>query len=149
MTNFDIDRELSWDDEITKDSSFIILPEGDYDFTVAMYERGRFNGSDKMPPCAQATVHLKINTPEGEVTIKNNLFLHTKTEGILSAFFASIGQKKKGEPLRMNWNTVTGSRGRCTISTREYNGNTYNDVKRFLPKEETQQQSGGFVPGKF
>ncbi len=147
MTNFD--RELSWDDEIVKDDGFITLPEGEYDFTVVTFERGRFNGSEKMPPCAQATVHLKINSPEGEVTIKNNLFLHTKTEGILSSFFSSIGQKKKGEPLRMNWNNVPGSTGRCLVSTREYNGNTYNDVKRFLPKEETQQQSGGFVPGKF
>lgn len=148
MNNNNIERELGWDDTIEKDSGFVLLPEGEYDFVVKMYERGRFNGSDKMPPCAQATVHIEIDSPEGTATIKNNLFLHTKTEGILSSFFASIGQKKKGEPLRMNWNMVTGARGRCVVSQREYNGNTYNEIKRFLPMEDNQQ-TGGFTPGKF
>ena len=37
-------RELNWDDEITKDSSFVELPPGDYDFTVDHYERSpRYN----------------------------------------------------------------------------------------------------------
>lgn len=148
FNNNNADRELGWDDEIVKDSSFILLPDGDYKFTVKMYERGRFNGSEKMPPCAQATIYCEIEAPEGTVTLKNNLFLHTKTEGILSSFFASIGQKKKGEPLRMNWNTVVGSTGMCKVSSKEYNGNTYNEIKRFLPAEE-QQATGGWKPGKF
>lgn len=147
--NNNIERELDWDGTIEKDNSFILLPDGDYKFTVKMYERGRFNGSDKMPPCAQATVHIEIEAPEGTVTLKNNLFLHTKTEGILSSFFASIGQKKKGEPLRMNWNNVVGSTGMCKISSKEYNGNTYNEIKRFLPAEEQQPATGGWKPGKF
>lgn len=143
-----IERELSWDDTIVKDDAFILLEPGEYDFTVKMYERGRFSGSEKMPPCAQATIHVQINTPQGEVVLKNNIFLHTKTEWALSAFFASIGQKKKGEPLRMNWNMVTGARGRCEIGNRTHEGKTYNEVKRFIPMEDSQQ-TGGFTPGKF
>ena len=39
-------RELGWDDEITSDSGgFLLLEEGDYDFTVTAFERGRFPGS--------------------------------------------------------------------------------------------------------
>lgn len=39
----------------------------------------------------------------------------------------------------MNWNAVTGAHGRCKIGTRVYNGNQYNEVKKFLePKPGTQ-----------
>ena len=39
-----------WDSEINNESSeFVLLPEGDYDFTVEKFERGTFDGSDKLP----------------------------------------------------------------------------------------------------
>ena len=35
-------HELGWDDQIEKGGSdFIVLPEGDYDFVVTEFERGR------------------------------------------------------------------------------------------------------------
>ena len=46
VNNLQQDHELGWDDEIEKESEFIILPAGDYNFTVGKVERGRFNGSD-------------------------------------------------------------------------------------------------------
>lgn len=143
------ERELNWDDEIEKDGSdFIILPAGDYNFTVTKFERGRFAGSAKMPPCNQAKLELTIHSPEhGDVVVFHNLFLHTKTEGFLSAFFAGIGQKKKGEKLRMNWNTVIGSKGKLQLEVNKFVGNdgkelTNNQVKKFYPYEEAfgQQQ---------
>lgn len=145
-----MERELEWNDTIEKDSDFIILPEGDYSFTVESFERGRHNGSDKLPPCNKAVLMIKITAPEGETTIKHNLFLHTKTEGMLSAFFSSIGQKKKGEKLAMNWNTVTGATGRCMVGIHEFtgdDGNTkkYNQIIRFYPKEDAKT----FTPGVF
>lgn len=138
-----IERELAWDDEIEKDGGdFVLLPEGDYDFTVAKFERARWQGSAKMPPCNQAKLELIVHSPEhGDVTVFHNLFLHTKTEGLLSNFFAGIGQKKKGEKLRMNWNTVVGSKGRLRLEINKYTGNdgnerTNNQVKKFYPYEE-------------
>jgi len=144
-----IERELGWDDTITKDSKeFILLPEGDYDFEVIEVERQRYEGGEKLPPCNKAVVYIKIETPEGLTTIKNNLYLHTKTEGLISAFFHSLGMKKKGEPLRMNWAKVMSAKGRCKISQYVSNdGNTYNEVKRFLPADE--QDASGWQPGKF
>ena len=66
-------RELSWDDNIQNDSSFVELPEGDYEFTIDHYERGRSQGSAKIPPSNMAIVFFNIRTPEGqEVTIKEN-----------------------------------------------------------------------------
>lgn len=149
-TNQNIDRELNWDDTITEDSKeFVLLPDGDYEFVVTDVERQRYEGSDKLPPCNKAVIHIMIDTPLGIATVKSNLYLHTKTEGLVSAFFGSIGQKKKGEPLRMNWPKVVGAKGRCKIS--QYTGNNglqYNEVKRFLPSED-RQESSGWKPGQF
>ena len=86
-------------------------------------------------------MRLRVEAPEGTAYINHNLFLHTKTEGILSAFFACIGQKKKGESLRMNWKTVPGSIGKAKVGIHKYVNDSgeerrYNDVKRFYPREE-------------
>lgn len=144
------ERELGWDDEIVNDGpEFIVLPAGDYNFSVAKFERGRFAGSTKMPACNQATLELKIQSPEhGEVTVFHRMLLHTKTEGFLSNFFTGIGQKNKGEKLRMNWNAVVGARGRCKLIINKYMSNgeerTNNQVDTFYeptaPPQPTYQQ---------
>jgi len=130
------EREFQWDDTISKESDFILLPEGDYNFTVESFERGRHNGSDKLPACNKAMLKLRIESDMGTVYLTHNLFLHSITEGILSAFFSSIGQKKKGEPLKMNWNNVPGSTGKAKIGNKKYNDNDYNEIKKFYPRED-------------
>lgn len=150
MSTENTGRELGWDDTIEKDASeFITLPEGDYDFMVESFDRARHNGSDKLPACNKAILKIRIDDPAGTVIITHNLFLHTITEGMLSAFFASIGQKKKGEQLRMNWAMVPGSRGRLKLGIHKYQKDgeerTINEIKRFYPKEN----SPAFTPGKF
>lgn len=136
------EKELQWDDTITKDASdFLLLPEGDYNFMVESFERGRHGGSEKLPPCNKAILTLRIDAPEGTAKITHNLFLHSKTEGMLSAFFTCIGQKKKGEPLKMNWGAVPGSTGRCKVEIHPYKNRDgeerkSNDIKKFYPKEE-------------
>ena len=115
-----------------------------------------------------------IEANEGETELKHNLFLHSSTEGMLSAFFGSIGQKRKGEPLRMDWNAIIGKVGVCKVGIREYNGNKYNEVKNMIyaedvdhtkvlntlpgqaamagyqqPQQGFQQQTQGFNPGQF
>lgn len=142
--------ELGWDDVIENDSpDFVILPDGDYDFEVIDFERGRHNGSEKLPPCNKAIVHIRIEGKEGVSVIKHQLFLHTITEGMLCAFFAGIGQRQKGERLKMNWGTVVGSKGRCKVSTRKWKNDegkemVFNDIKKFYEPEDK-----GFIPGKF
>jgi hypothetical protein len=139
-------RELGWDDPIENDSpDFVVLPEGDYDFEVIEFERARHTGSEKLPPCNMAIVHIQIKNAEGISIIKHRLFLHTKTEGMLCAFFTAIGQRKKGEKLQMNWNAVIGARGRAHVGIREYNDKKYNEIKRFYEPEENK----GFQPGRF
>lgn len=131
----DQEKELQWDDTIEKESDFILLQEGDYDFMVESFERVRHNGSEKIPPCNKAVLKLRIDSPKGTAYITHNLYLHTSREWLLSAFFTSIGQKKKGEPLRMNWNQVPGSTGRAKVGIHTYNEKEYNEIRMFYPKE--------------
>ena len=143
-------KALNWDDEIQQESTFTLLPEGDYSFKVVNFERAWYDGSEKIPPCNKAIITIRIEDEVGTAELKENLFLTTKTEGLLSAFFSSIGQKKKGEALRMNWNKVIGSTGRVKVGTRSYNDNTYNQVKRWLsPEDNKPAATGGFKPGAF
>jgi hypothetical protein len=131
------EHELGWNEVIENDSpDFIILQEGDYDFEVTEFERARHNGSEKLPACNKAVIHIKIEAPEGTTTIKHNLFLHTKTEGMLCAFFTAIGQRKKGERATMNWNAVVGSKGRCKVGIKKWTNDegrevVMNEIKRF------------------
>ncbi len=139
-------RELGWEDEISNDGpEFITLPDGDYDFTVIDVERDRYPGGDKLPACNRAIVHLRVESSEGIAVIRHQLFLHTRTEGLLCAFFKGIGQRQTGEKLSMNWSKVKGSTGRAKIGKRTYDGKEYNEVKKFY---EPAVKSG-FTPGKF
>lgn len=146
--NMDMGREFNWDDVIQNDGEeFVLLPEGDCDFEVRSFERGRHNGSEKLPPCNKAILKIRVTNEEGQsTTITHNLMLHSKCEGMICAFFTSIGQRKRGEQLRMNWNTVVGSRGRCKVGVRTWkdrNGEDKksNEIKRFYEPEEAKAQS--------
>lgn len=142
MTNLNnnFDRELDWNDQIVVDTEYVTLPEGFYSFTVESFERGRHTPNPqnpgKLPACNKAILKLKVVANEGETTLNHNLFLHSSTEGMLSAFFGAIGQKKKGEPLQMNWNTIIGATGVCKVGHKVYNDKTYNEVKSMVYKED-------------
>lgn len=137
------EREFSWDDTIQEDQKeFITLKPGTYYYTVESFERQRHTPSDnnpnpnKLPACNKAVLKLKIDTRDGSAYATHNLFLHSRTEGMLSAFFGSIGQKKHDQPLQMNWNTVPGSIGVARFKNREYRGNLFNEVDRMIYKED-------------
>lgn len=153
------DRAFDWNDIIENDSSFTLLPAGTYPFTVKEFERGEYEGGNKMPPCKKAVLTLEIDGGSLGVTeITENLFLHSRAEWKLCQFFTAIGQRKKGEQLRMDWRQVPGSRGMAEIEVNSYkdrdgNPRQNNRVKNFLePKAAaapTAQGGGGFTPGAF
>jgi len=150
MDNMELGRELGWDDEIEKDGSdYITLPEGDYDFEAVSFERARHPGSGKIPPCNKAIIKIRVETEQGVAQFNHNLFLHTNVEGMLSAFFAGIGQKRRGEKALMNWSMVPGSTGRARIGIRKYTPEggeerTYNEIRKFYPKEAKAFEAGRF-----
>ena len=114
--------ELDWDAEIKDDSSgFTPLPDGWYIGRVLSVERARHNGSAKLPPCPKAIVKLLLEERPGKTKIITyNLYLHSSVERRLSAFFRAIGQKQKGERIRMDWNSVPGSRIRVYVKTKKF-----------------------------
>lgn len=162
-------RELGWDDEIQQESSRLLLPDGDYRFTVERFDRARHAGSNKIPPCNKAIVYFRVFAANGNsVLITENLFLHTSMEWKLSEFFASIGMKRKGEKAQMNWNEVYGKSGVCHVKTRIYekkdgNDGMSNQIDKLYPSYDqpqiaenciTQQpfsaaQSSGWQSGMF
>lgn len=137
------ERELDWNDSIEDDGGeYELLPEGDYDFEVTKFERGRSKGSDKLPPCNMAILTIRLSGDGKSTTITENLLLHTKMEWKLSQFFCAIGQKQKGEKVRMNWQAVLGAKGRCKVGIRPYkkqngeDGQT-NEIKKYYESTTT------------
>ena len=133
-----LERSYEWDDEISADGGFVDLPDGDYPFTIVSFDRERHGGSAKLPPCNKAVLHIEVDGGEkGKAMIKSSLFLHSKTEGLLCAFFTSIGQRKHGETLKMDWSKVPGSAGWLRLGRRSFvndKGETVSvmDIKKFL-----------------
>ena len=136
---------------------FALLPEGEYEFSVTGFERGRYPGGAKLPSCPKATVSLRFEGVEGVAVIKHNFFLHSKCEGLLCAFFTCLGMRKRGEPLRMDWPGTIGRTGRAKITVRSYTGNDgreyqTNDVKQFLEPENAPAAPAAaqsWTPGAF
>ena len=143
------ERAYEWDDVIESDGGFELAKPGTYNFKVVAVERGRHEPKPggKLPACNKAVVHIKLLDGQTEPVIFHNLFLHSSTESFLSQFFTGIGQKKKNEPLRMDWSKVEGSTGTCDVGIQEYNGNEYNEIKKF--HEKTDVADTTWTPGAF
>lgn len=143
----EMDREFGWDDTIKQDAQeFPRLEPGDYDFTIDHFDRSRSQGSDKLPPCNMAVVYFNIHA-EGNPQIRENFILHSRLEWKLSQLFASVGLKKKGEELVMNWNALPGLTGRCKVSLDTDKNDPekkYNHIKELYPKELRAFKAGSF-----
>lgn len=138
-------KALDWDAEIeAPESEFRLLEKGQYDFTVAKFERANFEGSAKVPPCPLARLTLTVHDSQGDVQVFNNLFLTEKTAWKIAQFFVSIKLMKKGDKLKMNWSKVIGAKGRLSIKHREYNGKTYNEVDNYIAPKESSYTKGTF-----
>lgn len=133
---------LDWNGVLENDGTeYIVLDEGDYNFTVTGFERGTYPGSEKIPPCNKAVLTLSVDSPKGTATAKCDLILYRTLEWKLSAFFRAIGQKKHGERLTMNWDKVPGSRGRAHFKPRPFTGKDgsekfANEVDSFIDYDE-------------
>lgn len=116
------DGALGWDDEIKDERQYILLPEGDYLFVIRKFEKGRFNGNGKTPPCNKAIVTFEVYTSSGGKTeITENFLLLENLKWKLAQFFASVGMLEKDETARMNWTPeLIGKQGVCKVSVRTY-----------------------------
>ena len=129
-------KAMDWDDEISLDTPEpqLILPEGDYTFTVAELQRDEAtlkNGNS----CPRANVFLDVDHGLKPVRVKISFLLLHSLEWQLSAFFRCLGLKKPGEKARMRWTDTPGKRGKAHFRPREYtvNGETRqaNDISQY------------------
>lgn len=129
---------IGWDDEIIDpgEPEFVLLTPGIYDFTVTGFERGHFDGSEKMDACSMAKLTLRCSNGVQETTVFTNLFLSSAVAFRLSKFAKSIGDmpagSTTGQKFHVDWNNIIGKRGKCRIKTRVYNGKDYNEVDDFI-----------------
>ena len=119
MTNID-NSVMDWNDVIEDDGQeYVLLPEGDYNFVVTNFERGRFPGSAKIPATNKETKSIQIFSELGVASMKFDLIFSKALTWKLSAFFRSIFQKKVVK-ITMDWNKVLGAKGRAHIKQKVY-----------------------------
>ena len=129
---------IGWDDEIIDpgEPECVLLTPGVYDFTVTGFERGHFDGSEKMDACSMAKLTLRCTNGIQETTVFTNLFLSSAVAFKLSKFAKSIGdmpaESTAGQKFHVDWNNIIGKSGKCRIKTRVYNGKDYNEVDDFI-----------------
>ena len=153
--------ELDWDGVIDYEESYILLPEGDYQFRVVNITQARHEGSDKIPPCKKIIADFAIITDDGqEINVKENFILHSSMVWKLSQFFVSIGMMKEGEKgFKMLWKESIGKTGMCKIIIHKYKNRNGDDrkINRIdklypaydLPQNQLSQMpaQGGYRPG--
>lgn len=134
--------ELGFDDEISdgEGNDIVLFEPGNYQFTVKSYERGKTKESGNN----MVTVELEVTDGKKKSTIKDWIVLTNKTMWKIASFFRSIGLKKRGENIKMNWKESVGKSGMCTLSQDEKiskAGNSYkvNSIYSYLdPMEEVE-----------
>lgn len=153
--NNNYEGALSWDSTIEKESSFVLLEPGEYNYKVTNMTRGQYTPGPNAKiteACPMAELELEVTDSIGQTaTVKENLILHTSLEWKISQFFISIGQKIKGQPFVPNWAQVVGATGRGEFDTRKYTSKgeerEANQVKNFLepvagqPVQQQPQQT--------
>lgn len=152
------DGALDWDSAV-EEQAFVPLKPGKYPFIVTSYERGRYNGGQKMGPCPKATINFTVRAggEVGDRQMSKDLFLHKKTQGFLFDFFRSIGSVAANGQILMDWNRVQGAQGYVEIYDRTYTKKdgtpgTAADVKRFIDPAELKAPTTtnqGWTPGGF
>lgn len=143
------DKAFDWNDTIEHDGQeFNILPAGEYPFRVTKFERARYKGSEKIPACNEAKITLDVGNAEISTSITTRLFLVQSQEWKLASFFRSIGARKHGERMVMDWSKVVGATGTCKVSVRKFKGTgekadkeyETNDIEKFLDLPEGQRE---------
>ncbi len=151
-------EKMTWDDELDeneaveqqKENDFVLLPDGEYDFTIKKFEKDFYTAKPdaKVPSCPVAKISLLIKDDEGNASyVKESLFLHAGNKWQLFQFFTCLGLRKHGDGTKkMPWDSVEGATGRALIGKRKYKSSdgeekTTNTVKKWLDPVSEQSDS--------
>lgn len=143
-------HELEWDDEIsTASDGYVVLEEGDYNFTVTAIERGRYPGSAKIDPCKMLTATLTVETAAGTANIKYDMPWFSTMMWKAANLFCSVGLATRSEEsFRPRINELVGSQGRAHFKPRTYTKKDggegkSNNVEKFYDYDPAQRQPSG------
>lgn len=131
--------DLDWDDGISAEAGEYsgVLPIGEYDFTVADFERTFSKAGKNM-----AKITLEIDYDGFKWKVWDYLVLSSNMAWKLATFFESLGLKKKGTELKkMPWNKVAGAHGRVKIKHEDYNGQPSAKVDKYIATIASQADS--------
>ena len=125
-----------------EEQEYVLLAPGEYEFTVDSVDFGDYNGSDKIPACGKVTVNIHVDTDKGKAFLNNNFYVCKEAAGLIAAFFKCIGMIKEGQKtFSPDWDHIKGKKGIVKTSQREYKGNMYNQVDRFIaPRKDTKKK---------
>ena len=147
MTDYtDMGEALDWDDEVSDEGGFALLPAGTYPFEVIKVEKERYEGGDKVAACPRAAVTLNILTNDGWVPVVDRLLLNTKMAWKIAKFFEALGYVKNPETgkVPMRWNEAEGKQGWVKLKVRKYKKDgterEANDVDAYLKPDEWPEQ---------
>lgn len=134
---------------------FVLLDPGTYRFTVEKAERGYHNGSANLPACDKAIVTFAVRGADGTAHIKENFFLAESIIWKVAQLFESLGMRKHGDPLKIDFDGAVGKSGTCKVTIEDWIGNDGKDmqsnrIEAYLePSEPQQLAQAAFTPGKF
>lgn len=140
---------FGWDEEVeTVDSSFTLLPDGEYEFVVKDFERGRHKGSPKIPPCDMAVYTLHMLNPGGlSADLSYKLQLDDSVRWKITQFFKGIGLidegVEEGTKVRFPWDNAVGCKGRAQVSVERFTGDDgkereFNSINRIMKSAGSQ-----------
>lgn len=108
-------ESYGWDDEVEEADEYPLIAPGVYQFEVVSFERGQFNGSEKVGPCNTVKVQFSVNANGDTVPFTHNFFLNSMNNNrrMITGFFESIGEQVTIKPngkksVRMNWLGIPG-----------------------------------------
>ncbi|KMO86083.1 hypothetical protein AB840_10120 [Megasphaera cerevisiae DSM 20462] len=141
---------FDWNEQVGEDvesKEFTLLPDGNYDFAVAKYEKKEKEGKDgNIIP--QVILTLVVQSDAGQTQILDFIELTAKMKWRLSSFLRSVGIQKKGQSLDMSYlaafDASVGQEGKFQLNTEEYKSKKYNRIKKYFDKEDS-----GWKPGAF
>ena len=120
-----------------EEQEYVLLEPGEYEFVIDSIDYDDHNGSAKIPPCGKVIVNLHVDTDKGRAFLKNNFYICKEGAGLMAAFMKSIGELKDGQKtFTPDWDAYVNKTGIVKVNHREYNGNTYNNVDKFLPPKK-------------
>lgn len=141
MTMFNNDGTFDFNATIeVSDNEYVVLEPGNYWFTVDRVDYGTYqsNPSRQKPStipdgCRTVEVFMSIETPAGVASVRDRFFMHQSVAWRIGAVHKCLGLIPEDEKnLQMAWDAMPGKSGVCKIKNQVQNGNTYNNVDRYI-----------------